>query len=83
MSKKPKPAAKSTLGGREERPSFKTVKVELAALKKSLLKIRLAREDKKGKLGDVQIAQIDAAIKEIGAATSLLECIQDHAPYGS
>ena len=83
MAKKAKPAAKSTGRGREARPSYKTVKTELATLKKSLLKIRLAREDKKGKLGDVQIAQIDAAIKEIGAAAALLECIQDHAPYGS
>jgi hypothetical protein len=57
------------------------VKDELRRLQKSLTKIRSDEADMNGDLDAVQLAQVDAAIKEIIGARTLLECIQDQAPY--
>jgi hypothetical protein len=67
--------------GTEPRPSFAKLSEELLRLQQSLLTIREERADQTGELNDAQLAQVDAAIKEINAATTLVDCIQDQAPY--
>lgn len=67
---------------REPRPNYAGLKAELRRLQNSLKKIRNDGGDANGDLDDVQLSQVDAAIKEITGARTLLECIQDQAPYG-
>jgi serine/threonine-protein kinase len=66
---------------KEPRPSYGTLKAELRRLQNSLKKIRNDGGDTNGDLNSVQLSQVDAAIKEITGARTLLECIQDQAPY--
>ena len=65
----------------EPRPSFTKVNAELLRLQESLKTIRKAGKDQSGQLNDAQLAQVDAALKQINAATTLFDCIQDQAPY--
>lgn len=67
--------------GTEPRPSYRDLKAELRRLQSSLKKIREEGGDTNGELDSVQLSQVDAAIKEITGARTLLECIQDQAPY--
>ena len=65
---------------KEPRPSYGALKAELRRLQTSLKKIRTDGGDTNGDLDGIQLSQVDAAIKEITGARTLLECIQDQAP---
>jgi len=72
---------KSRRDAKEPRPNYGALKAELRRLQRSLAKIRSDGGDTNGDLNAVQLSQVDAAIKEITGARTLLECIQDQAPY--
>jgi len=60
---------------------MKVVKLEVARLQRALERIKSNDRDENGPLDATQRGQIEAAISKLGVAATLVECIQDHAPY--